>query len=185
MNFIKLCKVKYYNYCIFHNVQRNFILQTGDPTKSGKGGESIFRRLYGDQARYFDIEKQPRLKHDKLGTVSMVNNGSDMCGSQFFLTASENIDYLDGEHCVFGHVVEGLDVVEKINASYCDDDGRPYQDIRINHTIVLDDPFDDPKGLEIPSRSPSPTAEQLAVWKATWMITRSNLITFLRLLYAD
>jgi peptidyl-prolyl cis-trans isomerase-like 4 len=85
-----------------------------------------------------------------------------MCGSQFFLTASENIDYLDGEHCVFGHVVEGLDVVEKINASYCDDDGRPYQDIRINHTIVLDDPFDDPKGLEIPSRSPSPTAEQLA-----------------------
>ncbi|XP_062511922.1 peptidyl-prolyl cis-trans isomerase-like 4 [Corticium candelabrum] len=162
LNFVKLCKVKYYNYCIFHNVQRNFILQTGDPTKTGSGGESVFRRLYGDQAQYFEMEKQPRLKHDTMGTVSMVNNGRDMCGSQFFITASDNIDYLDDQHCVFGHVVEGIDVIEKINASYCDDNGRPYKDIRINHTIVLDDPFDDPKGLEMPSRSPSPTAEQLA-----------------------
>ena len=50
--------------------------------KSDTSKSLNYRRLYGDQARYFDIEKQPRLKHDKLGTVSMVNNGSDMCGSQ-------------------------------------------------------------------------------------------------------
>eukprot|EP00118_Oscarella_pearsei_P023284 m.276801 g.276801 ORF g.276801 m.276801 type:complete len:145 (+) comp40605_c0_seq109:1127-1561(+) len=113
LNFLKLCKVKYYNYCIFHNVQRNFTLQTGDPTKSGKGEESVFRQLFGDQARYFEMEVQPRLKHEKLGTVSMVNNGSDMHGSQFFITAAENADYLNGEHTVFGQVVEGIEVVEK------------------------------------------------------------------------
>jgi len=49
-NFLKLCKVKYYNYSLFHSVQANFIAQTGDPTGIGRnGGESIFRRLYGDQ----------------------------------------------------------------------------------------------------------------------------------------
>ncbi|XP_065841653.1 peptidyl-prolyl cis-trans isomerase-like 4 [Oscarella lobularis] len=161
LNFLKLCKVKYYNYCIFHNVQRNFTLQSGDPTKTGKGGESIFRQLYGDQARYFEMEKQPRIKHEKFGTVSMVNNGNDMHGSQFFITAAERVDYLDGQHTVFGHVVEGAEVVEKINEAYCDEENRPFKDIRINHTIILDDPFDDPAGLSVPSRSPSPTEEQM------------------------
>ena len=56
--------------------------QTGDPTGSGRGGESIFRSLYGDQARFFNAEVKPRIKHVKKGTVSMVNNGQDMHGSQ-------------------------------------------------------------------------------------------------------
>ena len=58
--------------------------------------------------------------------------------------------------------MEGLDVLEKINESFVDDSGRPLQDIRIRHTIILDDPIPDPPGLEIPDKSPLPTPAQLA-----------------------
>ncbi|XP_035686732.1 peptidyl-prolyl cis-trans isomerase-like 4 [Branchiostoma floridae] len=163
LNFLKLCKMKYYNFCLFHSVQRNFMVQTGDPTGTGRGGESIFSKLYGDQARFFEMETNPRLKHRKVGTVSMVNNGGNMHGSQFLITTREDVDYLDGQHTVFGEVSEGDDVLAKINEAICDNEHRPYQDIRINHTVVLDDPFDDPAGLadHIPDRSPEPTKEQL------------------------
>ncbi|XP_076872521.1 peptidyl-prolyl cis-trans isomerase-like 4 [Brachyhypopomus gauderio] len=161
LNFLKLCKIKYYNYCLIHNVQRDFIMQTGDPTGTGRGGESVFCKLYGDQARFFDGEKVPRIKHRKKGTVSMVNNGSDQHGSQFLITTGENLDYLDGVHTVFGEVTEGMDVLAKINETFVDKDFVPYQDIRINHTVILDDPFDDPPDLPVPDRSPEPTREQL------------------------
>ncbi|XP_041831797.1 peptidyl-prolyl cis-trans isomerase-like 4 [Melanotaenia boesemani] len=161
LNFLKLCKIKYYNYCLIHNVQRDFIVQTGDPTGTGRGGESVYSKLYGDQARFFDGEKTPRIKHRKKGTVSMVNNGNDQHGSQFLITAGENLDYLDGVHTVFGEVTEGMDVLTKINQTFVDKDFIPFQDIRINHTVVLDDPFDDPPDLPVPDRSPEPTKEQL------------------------
>ncbi|XP_037598749.1 peptidyl-prolyl cis-trans isomerase-like 4, partial [Cebus imitator] len=161
LNFLKLCKIKYYNYCLIHNVQRDFIIQTGDPTGTGRGGESIFGQLYGDQASFFEAEKVPRIKHKKKGTVSMVNNGSDQHGSQFLITTGENLDYLDGVHTVFGEVTEGMDIIKKINETFVDKDFVPYQDIRINHTVILDDPFDDPPDLLIPDRSPEPTREQL------------------------
>ncbi|XP_017289596.1 peptidyl-prolyl cis-trans isomerase-like 4 [Kryptolebias marmoratus] len=161
LNFLKLCKIKYYNYCLIHNVQRDFIIQTGDPTGTGRGGESVYCKLYGDQARFFEAEKVPRIKHRKKGTVSMVNNGNDQHGSQFLITSGENLDYLDGVHTVFGEVTEGMDVLTKINESFVDNDFVPFQDIRINHTVILDDPFDDPPDLPVPDRSPDPTKEQL------------------------
>ncbi|XP_062980622.1 peptidyl-prolyl cis-trans isomerase-like 4 [Elgaria multicarinata webbii] len=161
LNFLKLCKIKYYNYCLIHNIQRDFIMQTGDPQGTGRGGESVFCKLYGDQARFFEVEKVPRIKHKKKGTVSMVNDGSGQHGSQFLITIGENLDYLDGVHTVFGEVTEGMDVLGKINEAFVDKDYVPYQDIRINHTVILDDPFDDPPGLAIPDRSPEPTKEQL------------------------
>uniref|UniRef100_A0A8C5Q097 Peptidyl-prolyl cis-trans isomerase n=1 Tax=Leptobrachium leishanense TaxID=445787 RepID=A0A8C5Q097_9ANUR len=161
LNFVKLCKIKYYNYCLIHNVQRDFIIQAGDPTGKGRGGSSVFSTLYGDQAQYFESEKIPRIKHKKMGTVSMVNNGNGQHGSQFLITTGENLDYLDGVHTVFGEVSEGMDVVRKINEAFVDKDFVPYQDIRITHSVILDDPFDDPPGLSIPDRSPEPTKEQL------------------------
>ncbi|GAU97479.1 hypothetical protein RvY_08765 [Ramazzottius varieornatus] len=161
LNFLKLCKVKYYNYAVFFNVQRDFIAQTGDPTGTGKGGESVFSKLYGDQAAFFEPEKMPPMKHVSVGTLSMANNGHSMHGSQFFVTLSENLTYLDDVHTVFGQVTEGLDVLTTLNETIVDGTNRPYQDIRINHTVILDDPFPDPQGLRVPSRSPSPTPEQL------------------------
>uniref|UniRef100_A0A672RM97 Peptidyl-prolyl cis-trans isomerase n=1 Tax=Sinocyclocheilus grahami TaxID=75366 RepID=A0A672RM97_SINGR len=141
LNFLKLCKIKYYNYCLVHNVQRDFIIQTGDPTGTGRGGESVFCKLYGDQAHVFEPEKMPRIKHRKKGTVSMVNNGSDQHGSQFLITTAENLDYLDGVHTVFGEVSEGMDVLAKINETFVDSDFIPYQDIsgRIGADEVIND----------------------------------------------
>eukprot|EP00111_Clytia_hemisphaerica_P024163 TCONS_00071218-protein len=161
LNFLKLCKVKYYNFCLFHSIRRNFIAQSGDPTGTGRGGESIFASLHGLQAKYYELETKPRIRHQSRGTISFVNNGNNMHGSQFFITLGDNLDFLDGKHTVFGKLAEGFDVLEKLNETICDDSHKPYQDIRVSHTIILDDPFDDPKGLLVPDRSPEPTKEQL------------------------
>ena len=85
-----------------------------------------------------------------------------VAGSQFLITLGENLDYLDGRAAIFGKVVEGFDALEKINDAFCNDKGRPLKDIRIRHTVVLDDPFDDPPGLVEPSESPVPSKAQLA-----------------------
>jgi len=158
-NFLKLCKIKYYNNCIFHNIQKNFIVQTGDPTSTGRGGQSVYGILFGEQARYFQDEIKPHLRHKAIGTVSMANKGRDMNSSQFFITAAPDLDSLDDKHTIFGHVEEGFDTLNKINDAITDGDGRPYQVIRIRHTIVIDDPFVDPNGLEIPDKSPLPVVD--------------------------
>uniref|UniRef100_A0A0K0FGC1 Peptidyl-prolyl cis-trans isomerase n=1 Tax=Strongyloides venezuelensis TaxID=75913 RepID=A0A0K0FGC1_STRVS len=148
LNFIKLCKAKYYNNCQFFSIQNNFIAQTGDPTNTGNGGECIYSLIGESNSRYMEMDFFPKLKHIRKGTISFVNNGHDEIGSQFFLTLSENLSYLDGKHNVFGHVSEGLDVIDKLNAQVCGEKTNcPYRDIRIAHTIILDDPYDDPKGF--------------------------------------
>ncbi|KAJ1969284.1 Peptidyl-prolyl cis-trans isomerase-like 4 [Dispira parvispora] len=192
LNFLKLCKTKYYNFTPFHNVQSGFLVQTGDPLGSGKGGESIWGVLKGSRYKYFPAEVHPRLKHEAVGTVSMAvatdpqhdlsvadvdwsqvvdsymadSQGraaeGPLCGSQFLITTGPQLDYLDGKYAVFGYVAEGLDVLERIDRVHCDETGRPFQDIRIRHTIILDDPFPDPEGLTVPDRSPLPTQAQLA-----------------------
>jgi peptidyl-prolyl cis-trans isomerase-like 4 len=85
-----------------------------------------------------------------------------LAGSQFIITLGDNMDYLDGKVAIFGKVVEGFDALEKINDAFCDEKGRPLVDIRIKHTVVLDDPYDDPPGLSEPPESPLPTKAQLA-----------------------
>ncbi|KAI7865834.1 cyclophilin-like domain-containing protein [Spinellus fusiger] len=168
LNFLKLCKIKYYNFSPFHNVQKDFMAQTGDPTGKGDKDESVYGILNGPSQRYFSAEINPKLKHLKRGTVSMavaqdatVESGG-LSASQFFITLAEDLDYLDGKYTVFGEVAEGYDTLDKINEAYCDHAGRPYRDIRIRHTVILDDPFPDPQGLVVPDASPVPTKEQMA-----------------------
>jgi len=122
--------------------------------------------IKGEKYNYIPAEFHPKLKHKEKGTVSMAtissdNTGMAVCASQFFITTGENLEYLNNKHAIFGMVAEGLDVVEKINNAMCDDTGRPYRDIRIKHTIILDDPFDDPEGLVVPDKSPEPSEELL------------------------
>ena len=114
------------------------------------------RHLYGDQARFFDDEITPKLKHTKLGAVGCASSGPNQNTSQFYITAREEVSQLDETHTLFGQVSEGLDVVARIAEAYCDDAGRPWVNLRIHHTIVLDDPFPDPPGLEalLPEGSP-------------------------------
>ena len=83
--------------------------------------------------------------------------------SQFLITLGDKLEYLDGKAAIFGRVVEGFDTLEKINTSFLDDGGRPLKDIRIRHTIVLDEAdIPDPPGFVEPPESPGPTAAQLA-----------------------
>ncbi|XP_071439279.1 peptidyl-prolyl cis-trans isomerase-like 4 isoform X2 [Hetaerina americana] len=160
-NFLKLCKMKYYNFCLFHSVQNNFIAQTGDPTGTGNGGESIYSMVLGDDARYYQAEQMPKIKHSRAGLVSMVSCGNRMVGSQFFFTLGDELHSLDDEHCVFGEVTEGFDVLIQIKEVICDEAHHPFRDIRITHTVILEDPFNDPPNLIFPDRSPEPTREKL------------------------
>lgn len=153
--------MKYYNFNLFHMVNRGFIAQTGDPTGSGEGGESIWGAIDGPEKRYFEAELNPRIKHTMAGLISFVGDKNNMLGSQFFITLSPDLTYLDAQHCVFGEVVEGLDILHLLNEAICDNDHRPYQDVRITHTVVLEDPFSDPPGFVAPDSSPEPTAERL------------------------
>ncbi|GAB1315291.1 Peptidyl-prolyl cis-trans isomerase-like 4 [Madurella fahalii] len=172
-NFLKLCKVKYYNFSPIHSVQKSFSFQTGDPlgplSAQSDGGTSIWGLLSGNPAdKTFPALFHPKLKHLERGTVSMATapHPSDpdtrVAGSQFLITLGDNTDYLDGKAAIFGKVVEGFDVLEKINDAIVDDRGHPLVDIRIKHTVVLDDPYPDPAGLREPSSSPPPTKAQLA-----------------------
>ena len=156
-NFLKLCKTKYYNFCLFHNVQPGSLVQTGDPTGTGTGGASVYAQLYGEQARFFEDEIHRRLRHSKAGCVSMASSQPNANGSQFFITVADEQTHFDDRYTLFAEVTEGLDVVREISNAYADSDGRPYQNIRIRHTIVLDDPFDDPPGLVVPDASPEPS----------------------------
>ncbi|CAI4212203.1 unnamed protein product [Parascedosporium putredinis] len=157
-NFLKLCKIKYYNFAPIHSVQKNFSFQTGDPlgplSADSDGGTSIWGMVSGDKAKKsFPALFHPKLKHVERGTVSMAtaplpsDPDTRVAASQFIVTLGDDTDYLDGKAAIFGKVVEGFDVLDKINTAITDERGNPLVDIRINHTIILDDPYPDPAGL--------------------------------------
>ncbi|KAI0153155.1 cyclophilin-like protein [Xylariaceae sp. FL1272] len=171
-NFLKLCKLKYYNFSPVHSIQQNFSFQTGDPlgptSAQSDGGSSVWGLLEGPHSKGFPATFHPKLKHLERGTVSMATapHPSDpdvrLAASQFLVTLADNTDFLDGKAAIFGRVVEGFDALESINTAIVDKDGHPLVDIRIKHTIVLDDPYPDPAGLREPAQSPQPSKAQLA-----------------------
>jgi cyclophilin family peptidyl-prolyl cis-trans isomerase len=105
-NFSGLAEKGKYNGVIFHRVIDGFMIQGGDPTGTGRGGESI----YGKE---FEDEIVSSLKHTGAGMVSMANRGPNTNTSQFFITLAET-PWLDGKHTIFGKVISGMDVVRAI-----------------------------------------------------------------------
>ena len=155
-NFLGLAEKNYYSGIIFHRVISDFMIQGGDPTGTGMGGESIF----GEQ---FEDEFTPYL-YNLRGSLSMANAGPNTNGSQFFIVTASNVPanmlgqmegagypeeiieayrenggtpWLDQRHTVFGHVLEGMDIVEAIDKVETNPSDRPLEDILIESIEVL------------------------------------------------
>ncbi|KAH9004564.1 cyclophilin-like protein [Lactarius hatsudake] len=136
-NFIALAMEGYYDGVIFHRVVPDFLVQTGDRTGSGSGGESFFGEPFED-------EIHPRLRFAHRGLVAMANNGSKNSNdSQFFITL-DRADELQGKHTLFGRCVgDTIYNVMKIGAMELDDNGRPVYPPKIKTVRIIDNPFDD------------------------------------------
>jgi len=105
-NFSTHVKNGYYNGIIFHRVIKNFMIQGGDPTGTGRGGDSIWNKPFKD-------EFAPNVVFDKAGILAMANRGPNTNGSQFFITTKAT-PWLNGGYTIFGYVKSGMDVVHKI-----------------------------------------------------------------------
>ncbi len=120
-NFIKLVNDGFYNGLLFHRVIPGFMIQTGCPHGTGRGGPGYT----------IPDEFHPSLKHDQKGMVSMANAGPNTGGSQFFITVAPT-PWLDKHHSVFGRVLEGYEVVETISKVQKDRNDKPLKNIVIN-----------------------------------------------------
>jgi peptidyl-prolyl cis-trans isomerase B (cyclophilin B) len=155
-NFVFLAREKFYDGTIFHRVIKDFMIQGGDPNGNGTGGESIWKTPFEDEfsENLFNLR----------GALSMANAGSNTNGSQFFIVQKTSLDpamkeemdkagypkeiidaydknggtpWLDHRHTVFGQVIEGMDIVDKIADTKVDAKDKPEQDVVIKGIKVL------------------------------------------------
>lgn len=117
-NFEKLVQQEFYNGIIFHRVIEGFMIQSGDPTGTGMGGPG------------YTIKDEFNKQSNSRGTIAMANAGPNTGGSQFFINLVEN-DNLNGKHPVFGKVIEGLDIVDKISKAQTDSKDKPIKEVKI------------------------------------------------------
>jgi cyclophilin family peptidyl-prolyl cis-trans isomerase len=118
-NFKKLAGDNFYNGVIFHRVIKDFMIQGGDPTGTGRGGPGY---TFEDE---FNDNRVVR------GALAMANAGPNTNGSQFFIVTIDEAPWLDGKHTVFGRVADGMEVVDKIEGSDTDQNDKPREEARI------------------------------------------------------
>lgn len=128
-NFVGLANKGYYNGVIFHRVIDNFMIQGGDPTGTGRGGESLWGGKFADE--FVDT-----LKHTGPGILSMANAGPNTNGSQFFITLVPT-PWLDGHHTVFGKVIKGMEVVQAIGKVEKGPQDKPLKDV-VMETVTIE-----------------------------------------------
>ena len=156
-NMAALAESGYYDGTIFHRIIRDFMVQGGDPTGTGRGGESIYGGKFAD-------EITRNLKHTGAGIVSMANSGPNTNGSQFFVTL-KSTPFLDGKHTIFGRIYSGMGVVQRMGMTPTDDGDRPRSPITIHQAR----PFRGPP----PPKSQQQGAAALGAGQAHARITAS------------
>ncbi|KAK4165440.1 hypothetical protein QBC43DRAFT_316020 [Cladorrhinum sp. PSN259] len=136
-NFIRLAQKGYYKNIPFHRNIKNFMIQGGDPTGTGRGGQSIWGKNFND-------ELEGPLSHDSRGVLSMANKGKNTNSSQFFITYRA-CKHLDKKHTIFGKVIEGLDTTLTKLEDVPVESGtnRPLKEILIQDVVVFVDPFEE------------------------------------------
>lgn len=127
-NFVTLAKKGYYKGIIFHRVIKNFMIQGGDPTGTGTGGQSA----WGGK---FDDEIVPSLTFDKEGILAMANAGPGTNGSQFFITLAAT-PWLNGHHTIFGKVIKGMDVVKAIGNVKTAKGDKPVKPVIMKEVVI-------------------------------------------------
>ncbi|KAI9224941.1 cyclophilin-like domain-containing protein [Blastocladiella britannica] len=136
-NFLALCASGYYNGCLWHRNIPGFMVQTGDPTGKGKGGDSIWGGKFDDEIR-------PTLKHNARGIVSMANSGPNTNASQWFICYAKQA-HLDSKYTVFAKVIDGWDTLEELEKLPVDAKSRPTKEIRIRNITIHANPLADKK----------------------------------------
>ncbi|KAK4053137.1 Peptidyl-prolyl cis-trans isomerase-like 1 [Microbotryomycetes sp. JL201] len=132
-NFKELARKGYYSGTIFHRVIGDFMIQGGDPTGTGRGGTSIYGSAFED-------EIHPELRFTGAGILAMANSGPNTNGSQFFITLAPT-PHLDKKHTIFGRVLSGMGVVQRMGSVATNAEDRPKEDVRIlkSKVVTLDD----------------------------------------------
>lgn len=122
-NFTKLVEQGYYDGLIFHRVIKGFMIQGGDPTGTGRGGQSVWGEPFEDEVR-------ADVKFDRPGILAMANAGPNTNGSQFFITTAST-PWLNMRHTIFGEVISDYDVVQKIEFSATGAADKPVSEQKI------------------------------------------------------
>lgn len=130
-NFITLAERGYYDGVIFHRVIKGFMIQGGDPTGTGRGGQSAWGGRFNDE---IDARSQVYQKGYKAGTVAMANAGPNTNGSQFFIM---HVDYpLPPSYTIFGRVTEGQNVVDAIASTARDRNDKPLSEVKMEKVTI-------------------------------------------------
>ena len=129
-NFLGLAAKKYYEGTIFHRVIKAFMIQGGDPTGTGAGGQSLWGKEFADEC-------SSKLNFDKVGLLAMANRGPNTNGSQFFITTAAT-PWLNQKHTIFGEVTSGYDVVKAIETAPTGPRDKPVEAIKITKISLKD-----------------------------------------------
>ncbi len=129
-NFTTHIKNGYYDGILFHRIIEAFMIQGGDPTGTGMGGESIWGKTFEDECH-------PDLAFDRAGILAMANAGPSTNGSQFFITTVAT-PWLNMRHTIFGEVVNGMDVVKKLETVDKGAGDRPVEDQKIISAKIVE-----------------------------------------------
>ncbi|KPP72005.1 peptidyl-prolyl cis-trans isomerase-like 3-like [Scleropages formosus] len=154
-NFLALCASGFYNDCVFHRSIKGFMVQTGDPTGTGKGGTSIWGRKFEDEFNehlkasdlcppYYNlapVHGSVLLQHNVRGVVAMANNGPNTNASQFYITYGKQ-PHLDMKYTVFGKVIDGFETVDELEKLPVNEKTfRPLNDVHIKDVTLHANPF--------------------------------------------